>query len=371
MLLSMLRKKILIVPDSVYSLVDQTSRYVVAVLLKHNHLVSLAEHCAESPPDIIPTMLIDIWSLVYVTQIRPFIKSKVQQFQSADDAGHDIVGAYTMLCNQIIDTAQFALKLSNIDTTQLLSFIKSLIPSKVMERLTTWRLVSITDRILGINESTRLLSSVTLKSGKHAILRSTSIALCGTDTMHYLHGLHGCGEQLIHSIQQAYYSFSQLLLSFLTHHELDGHMARLAWGALAMKYEEKDEALVRDVVQSLPPLIKAPKLWSYGNRPSSVTALSPTIPYQVLLSECTACNGGSVRVLQQLPPFDRKMFSVSLWMYPQREEEDTTPWQTVLLKGTEEGNNKTRCPSLFFSPSDLSLVHIATFLFTNSRRRSV
>jgi hypothetical protein len=134
-----LKGNILPVPGKVADLADRACRAVIAATLWHRRLVDdiLIVAGASKQHANVPTHLYEIWHSVYVSQLRKWIRSEAQKATSESQLTAE--GAYTDLCERILNTVGFLLKLNpndsqaGITTNQVLDFVKLLIPYKDLE----------------------------------------------------------------------------------------------------------------------------------------------------------------------------------------------------------------------------------------------
>jgi hypothetical protein len=109
-LLASLQKKLLPVPSSVNSTVELALRSTLACVLKHSNLIATFTAHGENLLDP-PKELIDIWTLVYTTQLRQWIKMEVQALRDIEGLENTLEDTYETVSKNVINASQFLLKL--------------------------------------------------------------------------------------------------------------------------------------------------------------------------------------------------------------------------------------------------------------------
>lgn len=184
------KRKFLPVPAEVEEIVDQALRAILCALIKHSvsDYVGLLQSLSSFKEDPHP-VLVDLWTLVYVSSMRPWLKTKVQEL-CAQSEEMDVLKAYRQICSKILETCNILIKLPARPTPSspqdVLGFVKQLVPAEKLQNLYETRQKRALQRVSGLQNLKNLLQLTSYASIRQEVVSFAAKSLQSMTDNHYL-----------------------------------------------------------------------------------------------------------------------------------------------------------------------------------------
>eukprot|EP01119_Soliformovum_irregulare_P002830 TRINITY_DN1308_c1_g1_i2.p1 TRINITY_DN1308_c1_g1~~TRINITY_DN1308_c1_g1_i2.p1 ORF type:complete len:2755 (-),score=1130.06 TRINITY_DN1308_c1_g1_i2:303-7640(-) len=274
--------------------------------------------------------------------------------------------AYETVCMAISDTLSFSLKLCTSETPlsipEILSFVKLGISSENLENAWNSRKSRAISRTSGFRHLAQLYTSVSFISVKQDLIGNLATSLRKTPENHFLYHVIGSGTKFQGEVVSAFRELEEILVSNLNSGNSDFRLQNLIMGALSLEFSEKDISLLRETnfLRNLREISAGDgQVWTLLNRPSMVGDTSID-RCQVVIPGCIPTGKVTGPIVPAKMDHVGGDFTLSLWIYPvpdrsQLSMSSSSTWRTIVLKGSEEVENRSRAPGLFFSVEDKTL----------------